>query len=85
MCQDPSHLFSLIQDPDQNKEDTSFISVVSYGVYIALSGPIQFCPLPYQNFEKTPKILQILQNPGDPRSECFFAHFHGVQIVSSKK
>ena len=51
---------SLIPDPDQNKEDTSFISVVAYGVYIPLSRPIQFCPLPNQNFEKN------AQDPADP-------------------
>ena len=52
--------FSLILDPDQNKEDTSLISAVSYGVYIPLSRPIQFCPLSSQNFEKN------AQDPGDP-------------------
>ena len=44
--------FSLIPEPDQNKEDTAIISVVDYGVYIPLSRPIQFFPLPNQNFEK---------------------------------
>ena len=52
--------FSLIPDPDQNKEDTSFISAVGYGVYISLSRPIKFCLLPNQNFEKNS------QDPGDP-------------------
>ena len=52
--------FSLIPDPDQNKEDTSLISVVSYDVYIRLSRPIQFCPLTNLNFEKN------AQDPGDP-------------------
>ena len=52
--------FYLIPDPDQNKEDTSVISVVAYGVYIPLSRPIQFCPLPNQNFEKNAK------HPADP-------------------
>ena len=32
--------FSLIPDPYQNKEDTPFISVVVYGVYIPLPHPI---------------------------------------------
>ena len=32
--------FSLIPDLDQNKEDTTFISVVAYGGYIPLSRPI---------------------------------------------
>ena len=32
--------FSLIPDLDQNKEDTTFISTVAYGVYIPLSRPI---------------------------------------------
>ena len=32
--------FPSIPDPDQNKEDTSFISAVAYGVYIPLSRPI---------------------------------------------
>ena len=52
--------FSLIQDPDQNKEDTSFIYVLAYGVYIPLSHPIQFCPFPKQNVEKN------VQDPADP-------------------
>ena len=63
MYQDPRHLFSLIPDPDQNKKDTYFISVVAYGYYVTLSCPIQFCLLSNQNFEM-PKILQILRNPG---------------------
>ena len=50
--------FSLIPDLDQNKEDGFFF--VSYGVYIPLSRPIQFCPSPNQNFEKN------AQDPGDP-------------------
>ena len=52
--------FSLIPDPEQSKEDTSFISVVAYGAYIPLSRPIQFCPLPNPNFEKN------AQDPADP-------------------
>ena len=52
--------FSLIPDPNQNKEDTSFISVVAYDVYIPLSHPIQFCLLPNQNFEKNTR------DPADP-------------------
>ena len=49
----------MIPYPDQNKEDTSFISVVACGVYIPLSRPIQFRPLPNQNFEEN------TQDPGD--------------------
>ena len=49
--------FCLNPDPDENKEDTAFISVV--GVYIPLSHPIQFCPIPNQNFEKN------VQDPAD--------------------
>ena len=52
--------FALIPDSDQNKEDTSFISVVAYDVYIPLSRPSQFCLLPNQNFEKN------AQDPADP-------------------
>ena len=52
--------FYLIPDPDKNKEDTSIISVVVYGVYIPLSHLIHFCPLPSQNFEENAK------DPGDP-------------------
>ena len=55
---------SLIPDPDQNQEDATIISVVDYGVYIPISHPIHCFPLPNQNFEKMPKILQILRNPG---------------------
>ena len=52
--------FSLIPDPGQNKEDTSCISVVAYGVYVFLSRPIQFCLLTNYNFEKN------AQDPADP-------------------
>ena len=68
--------FSIIPDLDQNKEDTSFISVVAYGVYIPLARPTRFCLLTNQDFEKNAKILQILRTL-DPVSECFFADFHG--------
>ena len=64
MCQDPHHLFSLISYPDQSKEDTSFISVIAYGVYIRISRPIQFCLLTNQNFEK--KNAQNPANPAEP-------------------
>ena len=40
MWQYPNHIFSLIPDPDQNMEDTPFISVVAYSVYIHFSRPI---------------------------------------------
>ena len=63
MCQDPTHIFSLIPNPDQNKEDTSFISVVAYGAYNPLSRSIQFCLLPNQNFEKND---QVLADPAEP-------------------
>ena len=59
MYQDPNHFF-IIPDPDRHREDTSFISVVTYGVYIPLSCPIKFCLLPNQNFEKN------AQDPRDP-------------------
>ena len=52
--------FSWIPDPYQNKEDRSPISIVANGVYITLSRPIQFCPLPNQNIEKN------AQDPADP-------------------
>ena len=55
----PQPPFSLTPDPDQNKEDTSLIPVVFYGVYIRLSRRIQFCPLTNLNFEKN------VQDPGD--------------------
>ena len=56
--------FSFIPNPDQNKVDTLFISVVAYGVYIPLLRPIQFRLQTNKNFEKMPKNLQILMNPG---------------------
>ena len=52
--------FSLIPNPDENKDAKSFISVLAYGVYIPLSCPIQLCLLPSQNFEKND------QDPADP-------------------
>ena len=82
--------FSLIPDPDQNKEDASLISAVSYGVYIPLSRPIQFCPLPSQNFEKN------AQDPGDPAEPWIqdpsgflpifmgFKSFHQINLPSYK-
>ena len=76
--------FSLIPDPEQNKEDTTIISVVDYGVYIPLSRPIQFFHLPNQNFEK--KYPRSCTSCGtlDPGFERVFADLHGVQIISSK-
>ena len=77
--------FSLISDPHQNKEDASFISVATYGVYIPLSRPIQFCPLTNQKIEKN------AQDPADPVEPWiqdpneFFADFQGIQIISLKK
>ena len=56
--------FSVIPDPDQNKEDASFTSVVAYDVFILLSHPIQFCPLPNQKFEKN------AQDSADPAKPC---------------
>ena len=55
--------FSLIPYSDQNKEDTSTISVVGYGVYIPC--PTRFNSVLYQTKISTKllKILQILRNP----------------------
>ena len=52
--------FSLIPDPDENKEDRSFNSAAAYDIYSPLSRPIQFCCLPNQNVDK------IAKDPGDP-------------------
>ena len=60
MCQDLNRLFSLIPDPDQNKEHTTFIFAVGYCIYIPLSRLTQFCLLPNQNFVKNTK------DPADP-------------------
>ena len=64
----PQTPFSLNPDPDQNKEDTTFISVLACEFCIPLSLPIQFCPLLNQNFEKNAKdpakIPELwIQNP----------------------
>ena len=56
--------FSLIPNPDQNKTDTTFISVVAYGVYIPLLCPIQFCPLTKQNFLKNAQDPACPAEPG---------------------
>ena len=56
----PPLIFFLLPDTDQNNEDTPIISVVVHGVYILVSRPIQYCPLPNQNFEKNS------QDPADP-------------------
>ena len=50
----------LIPYCDQNKEDTSFNSVVAYGVNIPHARPIQFCLLPNHFFVKNVK------DPADP-------------------
>ena len=71
--------FSLIPDPDQNKEDTSFISVVAYGVYIPLSRPIQFCLLPNQNFEKNAKDLEDPAKPWIQDPSGFLPIFMGFK------
>ena len=80
--------FPLIPDSDQNKEDTSFISVVACGVYIHFSRPIQFCRL----------LTQILENnarnhadPAEPRIQdpsvfilpIFrgFKSFHQIPVI----
>ena len=56
--------FSLIPDPGQNKYDTSFISVVAYGVYILLYSQFNFVLYQTKNSRKMPKILKILWNHG---------------------
>ena len=77
--------FSLIPEPDQNKEDTTFISVLAYGVYIPLSPHIQFCLLSSQNFEKNAK------DPADPakpwiQDPSWFLHiFMGFKIFHQRK
>ena len=47
--------FSLNPDPDKNMEIASFISVVTYCIYIGLLHPTQFCPLPHRNSKKSVK------------------------------
>ena len=82
--------FSLIPDPNQNKEDTSLISAVFYGVYIPLSRPIQFCTLPSQKFREN------AQDPGEPAEPWIqdpsgslpifmgFKSFHQISLQSYK-
>ena len=71
--------FSLIPDPDQNKEDTSFIAVVAYGEYIPLSHAIQFCPLPNQNFEKNFQDPADLEEPWITDPSAFLPIFMGFK------
>ena len=73
--------FSLIPDPDQNKEAISFFCVVTYGVFITLSHPIQFCHLTNQKSRKMPKILQILRNPGSKIRVGFYRFSWGSNHV----
>ena len=56
--------FSLIPDPDENNEDTSFISVAACGVYVPIH--VRFNSVFYQpNISiKMAKILKLLWNPG---------------------
>ena len=71
--------FSLIPDADQNKVDTSFISVVAYGVYIPLPRAIPFCPLPNQNFEKNAQGPGDLAEPWIPDPSGFLPIFMGFK------
>ena len=50
---------SFIPDPDQNREDTSFISVVAYGVYIPFH--VRFDSVLYKS-----KFRENAQDPADP-------------------
>ena len=77
--------FSLNPDPDQKKEDTSFLSFVAYGVCIPLSFPIKFRPLPNRNFEENAKGPARIPEPWIQDPQGYFAYFRGVQIISSKK
>ena len=76
--------FSLIPDPDQNNEDTSFISAVAYVVYTPRSCPIPFYSLPSQNFEKN------AQDPVDPAKPWiqdpsgFLPIFMGIKSVHQR-
>ena len=76
--------FSLIPDSDQNKEDTQFISVVAYGVYMPFH--VRFNSVLYQT-QISRKMPRSCRSCGtlDPGSECFFPDFHRIQIISSKK
>ena len=71
--------FSLIPDRDQNMEDTAFISVVAYGVYIPLSHPIQFCPIPSQNFETNAQDPADLTKPWIQDQSRFLPIFMGFK------
>ena len=76
--------FSLIPEADTNKGDTSFISVVVYGVYILLSRPIQFCPLPNQNFEKNAKDTGDPAEPWIQDPSGFLQIFMGFKSFNQK-
>ena len=71
--------FSLNPYPDQNKQDTSFISIAAYCIYIPLSRPTQFCPLPLQYLEKKCTVSWILDPGGVPSIFVVFKSFHQIR------
>ena len=77
--------FSLNQNPDQNKEDTWFISVVAYDHCIK---PFMFNSiLPFTSPKFRAKCHRSSHDPGTlgPGTQTVSTDFHGVQIISSKK
>lgn len=65
--------FSLNPAPDQHKEDTSFISILTYYTNIPLSRLTQICIL-QQNFERSAKDHDRISEPWiqDPKGFCPF-------------
>ena len=72
-------LFSLDPDPDQNKEVTSFISVVAYRFHVPLSRLTRFYPLPYQTFEENAKDPVKIPEPWIQDPKGFLPIFVGLK------
>ena len=75
MCLDPNHLFLWFQILTKIRK----IYVVAYGLYIPLSPPSQFCPLPNQNFETNSRDPADRAEPWIQDSSGFLPNFVGFK------
>ena len=84
ICAKISATFSLNPDRIQNKEDTLFISIMAYCVYIPISRPILFCP---HLTKISRKIAEILLGSRNLRSRIkgFLSIFMGFKSFHQTK
>ena len=76
----PQPPFSLNQDPDQNKENISFVSAEAYGVDVRFISVLQLAKIS----KKMSTILTGSRNPGSKIRKGFYP-FCGVEIIPPKK